>query len=52
MNLLLKCFLLPGNLVADLPGAAKADDRMIIRTLIGTLFWNLVIIVAAMATSL
>ena len=49
MKLAVKLFFLPGNLVCDLLGATQADDRMMIRTLIDMLFWNLVIVVAAVA---
>jgi hypothetical protein len=49
MKLALKIFFLPGDLVATLLGATEADDRTMIRTLIDMLFWNLVIIVSAMA---
>lgn len=47
VRLLLWIFQLPGNLVADRIGARSEDDRMMIRMLIGILFWNLVIVVAA-----
>ncbi|MBX6747690.1 MAG: hypothetical protein IRY87_37130 [Acetobacteraceae bacterium] len=47
VRLLLRGFQLPGNLVADRIGARSEDDRMMIRMLIGILFWNLVIVVAA-----
>lgn len=40
-------FLLPGNLVADLLGAVKPDDRTMIRTMIDMLFWNIVIVICA-----
>jgi hypothetical protein len=40
-------FLLPGNVVADLLGAAKPDDRAMIRTMIDMLFWNIVVVVCA-----
>jgi hypothetical protein len=49
MKLALKLFFLPGDLVADLLGAAQDDDRMMIRTLIDMLFWNAVIIIGAVA---
>jgi hypothetical protein len=42
-----KLFFLPGNLIADLIGAKKADDRMMVRMLIGMLFWNVVVIAGA-----
>jgi len=47
MNLPMKLFLLPGNLVADRLGASKTDDRAMIRTLVDMLFWNLVIMIGA-----
>ncbi|WP_406857070.1 hypothetical protein ABEG18_05395 [Alsobacter sp. KACC 23698] len=39
---LTKGFLLPGDLVSNLVGIRKADDRGMMRTLINMLFWNLV----------
>lgn len=42
-------FLLPGNTIADLLGAAEADDRSMIRTMIDMLFWNIVIVICAVA---
>lgn len=47
MKYLLKIFFLPGDLVADMIGATKADDRTMIRTMVDMLFWNLVVVVAA-----
>lgn len=44
---LLWIFQLPGNLVANRIGARSEDDRMMIRMLIGILFWNLVIVILA-----
>ncbi|HEV7458050.1 MAG TPA: hypothetical protein VGN96_14860 [Roseococcus sp.] len=35
-------FLLPGNLVSDALHVEARDSRMMIRTLINMLFWNLV----------
>jgi len=43
----LKLFFLPGDLVADLVGATAGDDRMMIRSLIDMLFWNLVVVIGA-----
>ncbi len=40
-------FLLPGNVVADLLGATKPDDRAMIRTMIDMLFWNIVVVICA-----
>jgi hypothetical protein len=48
MNLATRLFLLPGNLIANLLDATKADDRMMIRTLINMLFWNVIIVVGAL----
>lgn len=47
MKLAVKLFFLPGDLVADLLGATKTDDRAMIRTLIDMLFWNVVIVIGA-----
>ncbi len=43
----MKLFFLPGNLVADLLGVTKSDDRAMIRTMIDMLFWNIVIVAGA-----
>ncbi|MBN8889294.1 MAG: hypothetical protein J0H91_03240 [Rhodospirillales bacterium] len=40
----LRMFLAPGNLVCDLMGAHDSDDRMMVRTLINMLVWNLVLV--------
>ena len=45
-------FLLPGNMVSDLLGAAKPDDRAMIRTMIDMLFWIIVVVNCAVAFSL
>lgn len=37
-------FLLPGNLVSDALHVDAQDSRMMIRTLVNMLFWNLVAI--------
>ncbi len=42
----LRVFLLPGNLVCDALGAREEDDRVMIRSLINMLVWNLVIVLA------
>jgi hypothetical protein len=47
MKLALKLFFLPGDLVANLLGATESDDRVMIRTLIDMLFWNVVVVVCA-----
>lgn len=49
MKLLLKLFLLPGESVANLLGATNADDRAMIRTMIDMLFWNIVVVICAVA---
>lgn len=43
----LKLFLAPGELVASLAHASEGDDRMMIRTLINMLVWNLVFVILA-----
>jgi len=47
MKFALKIFFLPGDFVADLIGAIAEDDRMMIRTLIDMIFWNLVVVIGA-----
>lgn len=47
MKFALKIFFLPGEFAADLIGATADDDRMMIRTLIDMLFWNLVVVIGA-----
>ena len=47
MKLATKVFFLPGDLVCDLIGATKADDRMMIRMFVDMLFWGCVVIVGA-----
>jgi hypothetical protein len=47
MKLALRIFFLPGDLVADLLGATKADDRTMIRTMVDMLFWNAVVVIGA-----
>jgi hypothetical protein len=44
MTTLTKAFLLPGNMVSDLLGADAKDDRMMIRSLVNMLVWNLVVV--------
>src|SRR6185437_16521017 len=48
MKIALKLFFLPGGLAANLIVATAPDDRMMIRTLIDMLFWNIVIVVGAL----
>lgn len=52
MKLVAKIFFFPGDLAADLLGATKADDRAMIRTMADMLFWNLVIVLIALAVVL
>jgi hypothetical protein len=47
MNLATKIFFLPGDIVSDLLGATKADDRMMIRMFVDMLFWSFVVIIGA-----
>jgi hypothetical protein len=47
MKLALKIFLLPGECIANLLGATKADDRAMIRTMVDMLFWNAVVVICA-----
>lgn len=44
MTALTKTFLFPGQVVSDLLGAGASDDRMMIRTLVNVLVWNLVVV--------
>lgn len=39
---LIRGFLLPGDIVSNLAGITRMDDRGMMRTLINMLFWNLV----------
>ncbi|WP_196240218.1 hypothetical protein [Alsobacter soli] len=41
-SILTRGFLLPGDLVSNLIGISRSDDRGMMRTLINMLFWNLV----------
>lgn len=47
MTALTKAFLFPGQVVSNLLGAGQNDDRMMIRTLVNMLFWNLLVVIAA-----
>jgi hypothetical protein len=40
--LLLKIFLLPGDITANSLGVTQPDDRGMLRTMINMLFWNLI----------
>jgi hypothetical protein len=44
MTQLTKVLLFPGQVVSDLLHAGPEDDRMMIRTLVNMLVWNLVIV--------
>lgn len=46
---LLATFLFPGNVTCDAMGLGQGDDRMMIRTLINMLVWNLVAVLAVVA---
>ena len=52
MKLAAKIFFLPGDIVANLIGATKDDDRAMIRTMIDMLFWNIVIVLVALVIAL
>jgi hypothetical protein len=40
--ILTRSFLLPGDLISNLVGITRPDDRGMMRTLINMLFWNLI----------
>jgi hypothetical protein len=46
-NVLLRLFLLPGNAVCAVLGVTGEEDRMMLRTLVNMLVWNVVVIVGA-----
>ena len=48
-NLLLRVFFFPGDVVCSALGVIKPDDRMMVRTLINMLVWNLLMVLAALA---
>jgi hypothetical protein len=48
-NAMLRVFLLPGNLVSDALGVHEEGSRVMIRTLINMLVWNLVAVLAVVA---
>lgn len=52
MKLVSKIFFLPGDIVADLLGATKPDDRAMIRTMVDMLFWNAIVVVAVVVITL
>ena len=41
-------FLLPGNLASDALGIVDPDSRMMLRTLVNMLVWNLVAVLAVL----
>jgi hypothetical protein len=43
----LRIFQFPGTVVANRLGAKLEDDRMMIRTLIDMLFWNIIFVIGA-----
>ena len=46
-SLLLCTFFLPGNAACSALGITEEEDRMMVRTLVNILVWNLVVIVGA-----
>jgi hypothetical protein len=46
-SLLLRTFFLPGNAVCSALGVTAEEDRMMARTLVNILVWNLVVIAGA-----
>ncbi len=48
----LRVFLFPGNLVGDALGAREDDDRVMIRSLINMLVWNLIVVLAVVVVVL
>lgn len=46
-SLLLRVFFLPGNAVCLALGVTEEEDRMMLRTLVNILVWNLVVVVGA-----
>lgn len=46
--MLLRLFMLPGNLASDALGIDDADSRVMMRTLINMLVWNLVAVLAVL----
>jgi hypothetical protein len=47
LDVLIRIFLLPGNLIADALGARAEDDRTAIRVMTNMLVWNAVLVVVA-----
>jgi hypothetical protein len=48
-HILQSIFLYPGNKVCDACHVATSDDRMMIRTLVNMLVWNLAIVLIGVA---
>ncbi len=48
-HFLQRVFLYPGNKVCDVCHVVAGDDRMMLRTLVNILVWNLAIVLAAVA---
>ena len=48
-DVVLRVFLLPGNLMCDALGAHEDDGRVMIRTLINMLVWNLVAVLVVVS---
>lgn len=46
---LLATFLFPGNATCDMLGLGQDDDRMMIRTLVNMLVWNVLGVLAVIA---
>lgn len=46
-NLLLRAFFFPGNAACSALGVTDPEGRMMLRTLVNILVWNVVVIVAA-----
>ena len=46
-RLALQAFLAPGNAVCDLLHTTEGDDRLMLRTLVNMLVWNLVMVIGA-----
>ena len=43
-----RLFLLPGNLASDALHVADGDSRVMLRTLVNMLFWNLLAVLAVL----
>ncbi len=48
-RVLTRVFFFPGETVCNALGARAEDDRMMIRTLVNMLAWNLVVVLAVVA---